>query len=70
MRFTIWRRNGLDFLIMGTYPGATEAEALDNASKDCTYVDAKGQTAHYAGFDDANAKLGLTRDDYKVKKAE
>jgi len=60
MRFTIWRRFGVDWHIVGTYPGAMEAEALDNASK------ADG----YANFADANAKLGLTRDDYKVKQVE
>ncbi len=50
----------MDFIIIGTYPGATESEALDNASKDYGFAD----------FADANAKLGLTRDDYRVKQAE
>ncbi len=60
MRFTIWRRVGGDFNIIGTYPGATESEALDNASKDYGFAD----------FADANAKHGQTRDDYRVKQAE
>lgn len=55
MRFTIWKQG----LIYGTYPGATEAEALDAFAKEQGYVD----------FADANAKQNLTRDDYKVKQA-
>jgi hypothetical protein len=60
MRFTIWRKTGSDMNIIGTYPGATEQEALDNASKDGGYAD----------FADANKKLSLSRDDYKVKQVE
>jgi len=55
MRFTIWRQG----LIIGTYPGKDEAEALDNAAKD----------EGFASFVDCNAKKSLTRDDYRVKAA-
>jgi hypothetical protein len=60
MRFTIWRKTGSDMNIIGTYAGKDEQEALENASKD----------SGYASFADANKKLGLTRDDYKVKQVE
>lgn len=56
MRFTIWR-NGV---IVGTYAGANEQEALEAAAKD----------EKFAGFADANQQLGLSRDDYKVKQVE
>lgn len=55
MRFTIWSGG----VILGTYSGATEAEALDAAAKD----------AGFADFADRNAKLSLSRDDYRVKQA-
>ena len=53
-RYTIWRKGAC----LGTYEGATETEALD---KLC-------QAEGHADFEDSNAKLGLTRDDYSVRK--
>lgn len=53
-RYTI-RRDGF---ILGTYPGATEAEALDAASRDEGHAD----------FAAACAKHSVSRDNYKVEK--
>ena len=52
-RFTI-RCNGM---IMGTYPGTTDAEALESCHRDYGY----------ASFADACAKRGMTRDNYKCE---
>jgi hypothetical protein len=43
--------------IIGTFEGADEAEVLEKAARD------RG----FAGYADRNAKLNLTRDNYRVK---
>jgi hypothetical protein len=56
MAYTIWRNN----YIVGTYPGATELEALDNLAKDEGFLD----------FSESNTKKQLTRDNYRVKEVK
>ena len=56
MRYTI-RRQGM---ILGTYEGKTEADALDALAQDEGYVD----------FDECCMKMGLVRDNYTMMKVE
>lgn len=65
-RYTIWREQGGNFLIMGTYAGDTEAAALDVL---CQEAPAPGADPprNCAGFTEHCALYGLVRDNYRVK---
>ena len=62
-RYTI-RRQGT---ILGTYPGNTEAEALDACVSDGGVPSGGKPPGTYLTFDDFCEKTGLTRDDHKAE---
>ena len=60
------------FYIIGTFPGANETEALDNAARDpgAFSRNENGKMVGYDSIEHRNTVLGFTRDNYRVKKVE
>lgn len=72
-RFTVWTNtpgDNVHFYTIGTFSGADEAEALDNAAKDPGQFAKVSGKEGYESLKARNKALGFTRDNYKVKKVE